>query len=261
MSVIDNIENEELIVENDEIVGVRYVKDGYDRVIYSNRVILVAGPIGSTLFLRSVGINTGKEFKYSGAVDVGGILKDINQQSEVQMNAIAAGEKFILAPRFSKSLKEDLNCKDEDLFSISVRSLDSGKGYIDDEGNEIDEGIDSIAGLKEGIETAKKVLIRAGVSEDTIKGSETKAINPTGCASIGDIVNSNLETEIRSLYVCDISVLPETSGKPLTLTYLALAKRLADYLSGAGYESRYCISEYGVGKDYGIMSGWKRDAV
>ena len=261
LSVIDNVEDEELIIENDEVIGVKYVKDGHERTKYSTMVILAAGPIGSTLFLRSVGIDAGREFKYSGSVEVGGILEDIDQNHEVQMNAIATGDNFILTPKFSQTLKDELKCDDKDLFSLSVSSLDSGKGYIDDGGNEVEKDIDSISGLKEGIEIAKKVLKRAGVSENTIKVTKASAINPTGCAAIGEIVDTNLETEIKGLYVCDICVLPQTSGKPLTLTYLALAKRLADYLSGKGYESRYGISEYGVGKPYGIMSGWKRDEV
>lgn len=261
LSVIDNVEDEELIIENDEVIGVKYVKDGHERTKYSTMVILAAGPIGSTLFLRSVGIDAGREFKYSGSVEVGGILEDINQNQEVQMNAIATGDNFILTPKFSQTLKDELKCDDEDLFSLSVSSLDSGKGYIDDEGNEVEKDIDSISGLKEGIEIAKEVLKRAGVSGDSIKITKASAINPTGCAAIGEVVDTNLETEIKGLYVCDICVLPQTSGKPLTLTYLALAKRLADYLSGKGYESRYGISEYGVGKPYGIMSGWKRDEV
>lgn len=261
LSVVENIENEELIVENGEIIGVKYVKDGYNRVSYSNMVILAAGPINSTLLLRSVGIDAGREFKYSAMVDIGGILEDINQNSEVQMNAIATGKNFILIPLFSQDLMDDFDCGVGDLFSISVRSLDSGIGYIDDEGNEIDENIESIVGLKEGIEMAKKVLRKTGVSEDTIKITKAKAINSVGCASVGDVVNSNLETEIKGLYVCDISIFPETSGKSLVLTHLALAGRLADYLSGAGYKNRYGMSEYGVGKNYGLMSGWKRDMV
>ena len=130
-----------------EIIGVKYVKDGYECIKYS-MVILAADPIGSTLFLRSVGIDAGREFKYSGAVDVGGILEDINQNQEVQMNAIATGENFILTPVFSKALKDEFGCEDKDLFSVSVISLDYGEGYISDDGAEIDKHIYSIAELR-----------------------------------------------------------------------------------------------------------------
>ncbi len=261
LSIIDNVEDEELIIEDCAVVGVKYVKDGHERTKYSSMVILAAGPIGSTLFLRSVEIDAGREFNYSSSVEISGILEDINQNQEVQMKVITTGDNFILTLKFSKTLKDELKCGNKDLFSLSVSSLNSGKGYVDNEGNEVEKDINSIFGLKEGIEIAKKVLKRAGVSENTIKVTKASAINPTGCAAIGEIVETNLETEIKGLYVCDICVLPQTSGKPLTLTYLALAKRLADYLSGEGYESKYGISEYSVGKPYGIMSGWKRDEV
>ena len=49
-------------------------------------------------------------------------------------------------------------------------------------------------------------------------------------AKIGEIVDSNLETDIKNLFVCDASVLPISPGKPPILTILALSKRLADYL-------------------------------
>ena len=42
--------------------------------------------------------------------------------------------------------------------------------------------------------------------------------------------DSNSETEIKGLFVCDASVLPISPGKPPILTILALSKRLADYL-------------------------------
>jgi len=44
-------------------------------------------------------------------------------------------------------------------------------------------------------------------------------------------VDTNLETEINGLYVADASVFPSAPGSPLVLTIMALAKRLAKYLS------------------------------
>ena len=60
--------------------------------------------------------------------------------------------------------------------------------------------------------------------------SLNRGAHPGGTAKIGEIVDSNLETEISNLYVCDASVLPISPGKPPILTILALSKRLADYL-------------------------------
>jgi choline dehydrogenase-like flavoprotein len=42
------------------------------------------------------------------------------------------------------------------------------------------------------------------------------------------VVNTNLETDIKGLFVCDASVFPESTGLPPILTITALAKRLAN---------------------------------
>ena len=44
---------------------------------------------------------------------------------------------------------------------------------------------------------------------------------------IGDVLDSNLKTEIDGLYVCDASVFPEALDRPTVLTIIGLAKRLA----------------------------------
>jgi choline dehydrogenase-like flavoprotein len=57
-----------------------------------------------------------------------------------------------------------------------------------------------------------------------------QAAHPGGTAKIGEIVDSNLKTEIDKLYVCDCSVVPEEWGLLPSLTLLALGKRLARHL-------------------------------
>jgi len=80
------------------------------------------------------------------------------------------------------------------------------------------------------------------------------ASHPGGSAKIGDVVDSNLATEIDGLFVCDCSVMPEAWGLPPTLTILALARRLARQLSdgriagaqaarGAGSECDCCLDK------------------
>ena len=54
--------------------------------------------------------------------------------------------------------------------------------------------------------------------------------HPSGTVRIGDMLDSNLQTEIKGLYVCDASVFPEALDRPTVLTIIALAKRLARHL-------------------------------
>ena len=90
--------------------------------------------------------------------------------------------------------------------------------------------ITDIRYLAEGAAPAGFVLEKAGVDPTTIGSTVYRGAHPGGTAPIGIVVDSNLETKISNLFVCDASVLPISPGKPPILTILALSKRLADYI-------------------------------
>jgi choline dehydrogenase-like flavoprotein len=48
---------------------------------------------------------------------------------------------------------------------------------------------------------------------------------------IGEMLDRDLQTEVRGLYVCDASTFPEALARPTVLTILGLGKRLANHLS------------------------------
>ena len=53
--------------------------------------------------------------------------------------------------------------------------------------------------------------------------------HPSGSVRIGTMLDTNLQTEIEGLYVCDASVFPESLDRPTVLTIISLAKRFAGY--------------------------------
>lgn len=224
----------DIIVENNTVKGVKYIKDGEEKTLMADTVILSAGAISSALILRSAGIDAGRELFFDPFVSVGGYLKDINFNSEVQMAGLVVGENFVLSPHFSSFIKANIpydDATDKDILSIMVKTPDESKGYIDDDGEVVKiNTIKDIRYLAEGATTAGFILEKAGVDPKTIGSTIYRGAHPGGTAPIGKIVNSNLETEIDGLYVCDASVLPISPGKPPILTILALAKRLADYI-------------------------------
>lgn len=57
------------------------------------------------------------------------------------------------------------------------------------------------------------------------------ASHPGGTVKIGELLDADLMTEYRNLYVCDASVIPEPWGRPPILTLIALGKRLAKHLT------------------------------
>ena len=223
-----------LIIEDNTIKGVKYLKNNKPEEIYGDYVILSAGAISSALILRTAGIDAGREIFFDPFVSVGGYLKDINFNTEVQMAGLIIGENFVLSPHFSSFIRANIpddKVGDKDILSIMVKTPDECKGYIDDNGEVFKENtIHDIRYLAEGVATAGFVLKEAGVDPNTIGSTVYRGAHPGGTAKIGEIVDSNLETEVSNLFVCDASVLPISPGKPPILTILALSKRLADYL-------------------------------
>ena len=224
----------EIIVENSEVKGVKYIKDDVEKTIDSDTVILSAGAIGSALLLRSAGIDAGRQIFFDPFVTVGGYLKDINFNTEVQMAGLVIGKNFVLSPHFSSFTIDNIDDKkveNKDILSIMVKTADDAKGYVDDDGDVVKiNTINDIRYLAEGVATAGFILEKAGVDPTTIGSTVYRGAHPGGTAPIGKLVDSNQETEIKGLFVSDASVLPVSPGKPPILTILALSKRLSDYI-------------------------------
>ena len=224
-----------VITENGNACGVTYIKDDNEESVFADTVILSAGAIGTTLILRNSGIeDAGREIFFDPFVSVGGYLKDINFNTEVQMAGLVVGENFVLSPHFSSFIRANIpddSVTDEDILSIMVKTPDECRGYVDDDGDVVKiNTIQDIRYLAEGVATAGFILKEAGVDPNTIGSTVYRGAHPGGTAPIGKIVDSNQETEIKGLFVSDASVLPISPGKPPILTILALSKRLADYL-------------------------------
>ena len=221
---------------NKSIKSVEYIKDGKEESIESDLVILAAGAIDSAVILQKSGIDAGNKLFFDPFVSVGGVLKDINFNSETQMNGLAVGKEYILAPHFSsfiaKYIKEtNPEIEDKDILSIMVKVPDDMVGTVDSEGNVFKfNTIDDIRRLAQGSAAAGAILEKAGVDPTTMTSTVFRGAHPGGTAAIGEVVDKNLKTEIDGLYVSDASVIPVSPGKPPILLILALALRLANHL-------------------------------
>lgn len=225
----------DIILCNMEACGVKYVKDHEEHLIKTDKIILCAGAIQTPIIMKNMGLTgIGREIFFDPFVTVGGYLKDINFNTEVQMAALVKGKNFVLSPHFSSFIKGNIDnpdVDDKDILSIMVKTPDECKGYVHTDGFVRKENtIEDIRYLAEGVATAGFILEKAGVDPTTIGSTVYRGAHPGGTVKIGKALDTNLETEIPNLYVCDASVLPISPGKPPILTILALAKRLADYL-------------------------------
>ena len=84
--------------------------------------------------------------------------------------------------------------------------------------------------LNKGAAIARRILLRAGCRPGSIMIGPVRGAHPMATAPIGKVVDRNLQTEIKNLYVSDAAVLPEALGTPMVLTLICLAKRLGGHL-------------------------------
>lgn len=87
--------------------------------------------------------------------------------------------------------------------------------------------------LDKGASIAEKILKQAGASPRSIYSSPIGAGHPGGTARIGQVVDTELQTQIKNLYACDTSVIPEPWGLPPVWTLIAFGKRLSHKLISA----------------------------
>jgi len=80
---------------------------------------------------------------------------------------------------------------------------------------------------------AGRILRQAGCDPDSIFTTPIRGTHPSGTVRLGTMLDTNLQTEIDNLYVCDASVFPEALARPTVLTIIALAKRLAAHIQNA----------------------------
>ena len=86
--------------------------------------------------------------------------------------------------------------------------------------------------LADAYEVCKKILVEAGAKKSSIFMRPFIGTHPSGTVRIGEMLDTNLQTKVNGLYVCDASVFPEALDRPTVLTIIALAKRLAIHLIG-----------------------------
>ena len=65
---------------------------------------------------------------------------------------------------------------------------------------------------------------------DSIFVSRLRGTHPSATVRLGEMVDADLQTAVRNLYVCDASVFPEALGQPTVLTIISFGKRLSDHL-------------------------------
>jgi choline dehydrogenase-like flavoprotein len=112
-----------------------------------------------------------------------------------------------------------------------IKLKDEISGGVSD-GSRIHKGLTTAdrQRLARATAVATQILHKAGCDPDTIYPSPLRGTHPSGTVRIGSMLTTDLETEVKNLYVCDASVFPQALARPTVLTIITLAKRLAQHL-------------------------------
>ena len=127
--VIENTKITGLITNNGEVKGVR----SNDKEFLADVVVLSAGGIETPRILRKTGINAGNNLFVDTFVTVGGVLKNIKFNKEVQMNALIKLDDLILTPHYSSILHDKLQkfqASEVDILGMMIKIGDESSGKV-----------------------------------------------------------------------------------------------------------------------------------
>lgn len=236
---------QKVLVENGKARGIIAGESGEQIRIISDTVILCAGALATPVILQQSGIkDAGTGLFADMFVNVYGVTTGLNQVQEPPMALIERefyhDKGFIISPfinhlkvcRFAELGVKGLTMPLDKLVGLMIKIQDEPVGYVCPDGT-VSKPVsqEDQLRLQEGCAIAREILAKAGADDKSFVTSRPQGGHPGGTAAIGRIVNSDLQTEVNKLFVCDASVLPTSPGLPPILTITALAKRLAKRLT------------------------------
>ncbi|MGB9979204.1 GMC family oxidoreductase N-terminal domain-containing protein [Methanobacterium sp.] len=224
--------------DDGKVTGVEGLFGDKTKAFEAKKVIIAAGALNTPVILKNSEIeeNVGEGLFCDLFITVGGFLEDAKLNKEIPMGTKAEFGPYFLSPHFSTQIiplleEKGFNANPEDVMGIMVKIADEANGklnsnkYIEKPLTERDLEL-----LKEGYEKSVEVLVKAGVDPLSIVSTPIRGAHPGGTAAVGKVVDNNLETKIKGLFIADASVIPQAPGRPPILTVTALAKRLAQII-------------------------------
>jgi len=239
VDLITNISIEKVIKSNGKAIGVEGKQSRLIRQkFFANKVILSAGGIGSPLILQNSEIEAGNNLFVDLFNVTYGISKEFDQKKELTMSVVCdtfhLNKGFVLSPFVDCWLAFYTSAAPlyrwrvfrlSKMMGIMTKIADESAGRIYRDGGIKKFPTESdLAKLKKGSNIAREILKYCGIRPAEIFVTEPCGAHPGGAAAMGKVVDKNLETQLKNLYVCDASVLPFAPGLPPMLTLIALTK-------------------------------------
>jgi choline dehydrogenase-like flavoprotein len=228
-----------------EVKGVSVYGPTGVSTIKAENIVLAAGGVGTPIILQRSGLtNAGSNLFADLLVNTYGIIKRGEMKDEIGMATLIDDfhlqHGFMLSPILDTTLdmllylpvfKKARAFNRKKTLGLMTKVADDDAGKVHANGTISKPVTDSDRKkLDMGVQISKEILIQAGADPHSLYVTHVRAGHPGGTAGIGRIVNTDNETEINRLFVCDASVLPKAPGLPPVLTIVALAKRFSKKL-------------------------------
>ncbi|RME42164.1 MAG: GMC family oxidoreductase, partial [Chloroflexi bacterium] len=238
---------ERVLIENGCAAGVQgTLAGGIPLEVRAEVVVLAAGGIGSPLILQNSGLReAGHGLAMDSTVMVYGVSEFEGIGHEPPMTYgyedLESGymlstliDPWLLYPLITalKGLRYPLTWpRWNRTLGVMIKVTDEVAGQIFAE-HDISKPITERdqARFDRAIEVSRRILVRAGCAPDTIFVTPIRGTHPSATVRIGEMLDQDLQTRVRNLYVCDASTFPRALGRPTVLTIISLAKRLSKHL-------------------------------
>jgi len=238
---------DEIIIEDGQVGGVRGKIRGRQPFEVRAKVVVVsAGGIGTPLILQKSGLaEAGRGMAMDPTVMVYGVSKEAGTAFDPPMTVGYKDDEHaymlstLIDPWFLYPIMATLKGP---RYGLSWRNYRRTVGVMIKVTDEL-SGIVSVEGRISKPMTARdrerlhhatvvswQILVKAGCDPDSIYVSRLRGTHPSATVRLGEMVDRDLQTSVKNLYVCDASVFPEALGLPTVLTIISFAKRLSEHL-------------------------------
>jgi choline dehydrogenase-like flavoprotein len=235
-----------ILIEDGHAVGVEGTIGHTPFTARAETIVLAAGGIGSPRILQTSGFReAGQGMTMDTTVMVYGFVKERGIGHEPPMTwswenndegymLSTLMDPWLLYPLINslKGLKYALTWpRWNHVLGVMIKLKDDISGGVFPDGK-ISKPLtaNDRSRLEQAEAVCRKILIEAGADRSSIFMTPLRGTHPSGTVRLGTLVDQNLQTETRGLYVCDASVFPEALDRPTVLTIIGLAKRLAKHL-------------------------------
>jgi len=237
---------QQVLTKDGRVTGVRATGRAGDLWVEAENVVLAGGGLSNPPILQASGLpDAGQGVIIDPLVLTYGVYPgqgsgrdmpmgtgtmDLADEGIILMDCIDPWPLYMLGLMMGGGLKGVMNMRYfPHTLGIMAKMRDEFAGWVKPDGTvskpltENDQKL-----IARGMELSKKILLRAGCAPESIVSTPPRGAHPAGTVRIGDQVDTDLQTPIAGLYVCDSSVLAEPMGMPPVFTIVALAKRLVN---------------------------------